>query len=76
MRHRVYAWLSVMSDQLLPIHLTTNTAAETIPPQDVIQQPIEVFAGMPLSPFAANTKASSRGFRTATAKKRFLQHWN
>lgn len=72
--HRVYAWSTVMPDELVAIHLTANPASETITPQDVIEQAIEVFAGMPLSTFAASAKPTSRDFSTATAKQRFLQH--
>lgn len=65
-----------MPDELLPIHLAANPAAETVAPKNVIEQAIEVFARVAVSPFTASTKAFSRGFSTATAKKRFLQHWN
>jgi hypothetical protein len=44
MRHRVDARLSVMPDELLAIHLTADPAAETITPQNVIEQAVEVFA--------------------------------
>lgn len=44
MRHRVYAWATVMSHQQLPINFAAHPAAETITPQDVIEQAVKIIA--------------------------------
>jgi hypothetical protein len=59
MRHRVDAWLAVMSNEPLSIHFAANPAAETITPQHVIKQAVKILAGMALAPFAALTEPAS-----------------
>jgi hypothetical protein len=67
MRHGVNAWLAVMPDELLTIRFTANSAAETITPQNAIEQALKVFARMPLSAIATGAEPATYGVSTATA---------